>query len=107
MSLKAHFHRAPHAIRAQTSPPYFDALYADQAERDRCAPTPAGVPLPAGAPAAADIPFSAAATPSSTCAVTGCGMTAARNARGYCLAHDDAYLTRAFELTQDIGRGDL
>jgi hypothetical protein len=41
------------------------------------------------------------------CAVPGCGITAARNRPGYCQPHHDAYLTRAYDLTRDIGRGEL
>lgn len=39
------------------------------------------------------------------CAVPGCGITASPNTRGHCQPHADAFLTRAYELTWEIGRG--
>ena len=53
--------------------------------------------VPAGSPAGRD----------QTCRVLGCEISAGLNHNGLCVPHFDAYLTRAYELTDRIGRGDL
>lgn len=40
-----------------------------------------------------------------SCKIPGCGIIRGDNTKGYCVVHHDAFLTRTFELTQDIGRG--
>ncbi len=53
--------------------------------------------VPAGSPAGRD----------QTCRVPGCEISAGTNHKDYCVMHHDAYLTRAYDLTRNIGRGDL
>lgn len=96
--------------------------------RSRTVPVGAGAPLVVAAPpaaaspscVAADAPTVAGASfvqPSGCnardasvtreCRVLGCGIAAGRNHRGLCVPHFDAFLTRAYDLTRSVGRGEI